>query len=260
MTTGTPRGERREVSGLGGVTIAGTPISYVAIMAAIVAVLAFVPASVVIGGMGGGWPLHDAIHPLVGLLLGPIAGPIASVIGMLIGNAIAPYTNLGPWSPLMGLMSAFSVGMVVQRGKMYCLIPWIITLVLHVVYYFLVVNYGISPGLWFSNAFTVTVALILIAIPQIRNWSVITVQESNVSRQTGVALFVIFFFGSTAGIQVIWTPAFATNPWPAEVWTPLVVIILLERVVFTLIGVIVGLAVIAALRRSSYIRPQMAGY
>src|SRR6185436_18411872 len=116
MASQVPRGVKREVSGLGGVTIGGAPVSYVAIMAAIVAVLAFVPASIVIGGMGGGWPLHDAIHPLVGFLLGPIAGPIASTIGMLVGNAIAPYTNLGPWSPLMGLMSAFAVGMVIQQG------------------------------------------------------------------------------------------------------------------------------------------------
>lgn len=260
MTSQVPRGAKREVSGLGGVTIGGAPISYVAIMAAIVAVLAFVPASVVIGGMGGGWPLHDAIHPLIGLLLGPIAGPIASVIGMLIGNAIAPYTNLGPWSPLMGLMSAFSVGMVAQRGKMYWLIPWLITLVLHIAYYFLAVNYGISSGLWFSNVFTVTVALILIAIPQVRNWAVQTIQDSQVSWQMGVALFIVFFFGSTAGMQAIWTPGFATNPWPAEVWPPLVVIILAERVVFTLVGVLVGLGVIAALRRSSFVKPKMAGY
>jgi hypothetical protein len=260
MTTESPRGEKREVSGLGGVTIGGTPVSYVAIMAAIVAVLAFVPASVVVGGMGGGWPLHDAIHPLVGLLLGPIAGPIASVVGILIGNAIAPYTNLGPWSFMIGLMSAFSVGMVTQRGKWYWLVPWLITLVFHVVYYFLATNYGISPGMWFSNVFTVTIALILIAIPQVRDWAVRTVKESSVGWQMGVALYIIFFFGSTAGIQANWTPGFATAPWPAEVWPALIIIILLERVVFTLVGVIVGLGVIAALRRSSFVKPKLAGY
>jgi hypothetical protein len=229
-------------------------------MAAIVAVLAFVPASVVVGGMGGGWPLHDAIHPLVGLLLGPIAGPIASAIGMLVGNAIAPYTNLGPWSPLMGLMSAFSVGMVAQRGKIYWIVPWLITLVLHGIYYFLAIGYGIGTGLWFSNVFTVTVALILIVIPPIREWAVKTVQESSIGWQMGVALYILFFFGSTAGIQAIWTPGFATNPWPAEVWPPLVVIILVERVVFTLVGVLVGLGVISALRRSSFVKPKSAGY
>ena len=79
----------RKVSAAGGVSIGGAPVSYTAI-------LAFMPASVVVGGMGGGWPFHDVIHPVLGLLLGPIAGPIASAIGILIGNVIAPYTNLGP--------------------------------------------------------------------------------------------------------------------------------------------------------------------
>lgn len=260
MSTDAPSGEKREVSGLGGVSIAGTPVSYVAIMAAIVAVLAFVPASVVVGGMGGGWPLHDAIHPLVGLLLGPIAGPIASVIGMLVGNAIAPYTNLGPWSPTMGLMSAFAVGMVAQRGKIYWLIPWILTAVFHVVYYFLAAGYEISFGLWLSNAFTVTIGLVLIIIPQVRNWSVKMVQESGVSWQMAVGMFIIFFFGSTAGIQIMWVPAFITNPWPAEVWPVLVPIILTERVVFSVVGTIVGMGVISALRRSSFVKPKMAGY
>ncbi len=261
MTAEAPRGEKREVSGIGGVAIAGTPVSYVAIMAAIVAVLAFVPASVVVGGMGGGWPLHDAIHPLVGFLLGPIAGPIASVVGMLVGNAIAPYTNLGPWSPLMGLMSAFCVGMIVQRGnKWYWFIPWIIVAVLHVIYLVLALNYGIGFGLWMSNVFTVTIALVLIAIPQIRNWSVAALKEPVISWRMGVAMYIIFFFGSTAGIQAIWTPGFATNPWPAEVWPVLIPIILVERVVFTLVGTIVGLGVVAALRRSSFVKPATAGY
>src|SRR5438067_7563442 len=168
MATVTPKGEKREVKGIGGVSIAGTPVAYTAIMAAIVAVFAFIPASVVIGGTGGGWPLHDALHPLVGLLLGPIAGPIASVVGMLVGNAIAPYTNLGPESPLMGLMSALAVGCVTQKGKWYWIIPWVITLIALVVYYFLAAAQGIGPVLWFSNVWIVILSLILIVIPPIR--------------------------------------------------------------------------------------------
>jgi len=260
MTTVTPKGEKREVKGLGGVAIAGTPVAYIAIMAAIVAVFAFIPASVVIGGTGGGWPLHDALHPLVGLLLGPIAGPIASVIGMLVGNAIAPYTNLGPESPLMGLMSALAVGCVTQKGKWYWLIPWGITVLAHVVYYFLAAAQGVGLVLWFSNTWLVTLSLILIAIPAVRNWSVDAIQNSQLSWKTGVGMYIIFLFGSTAGIQAIWTVGYARSPWPAEVWPPLVPVIIFERGVFTLIGVLIGLAVIAALRRSPFVKPASAGY
>jgi hypothetical protein len=260
MTTVTPQGEKREVKGLGGVTIGGTPVAYIAIMAAIVTVFAFIPASVVIGGGGGGWPLHDALHPLVGLLLGPIAGPLASVVGMLVGNAVAPYTNLGPESPLMGLMSALAVGCVTQKGKWYWMVPWVITLVAHVVYFFLAAAQGIGFLLWFSNVFLVTLALILIAIPPVRNWAVEAVQTGGLNWRTGVGMYIIFLFGSTAGIQMIWTIGYARSPWPAEVWPPLVPVIILERGVFTLIGVLIGLAVITALRRSPFVKPKSAGY
>ena len=170
MTAEGPRA--RNVTTTGGVSIGGAPVSYTAILAALVAVLAFIPASIVVGGMGGGWPFHDVIHPILGLLLGPIAGPIASVIGIVIGNIIAPYTNLGPWSPLMGAMSAFAVGMVMYPGRSLWYVPWVITLIAHLIYLYQALSFGIGFGLWLSNVFTVDIALILIAIPQVRNWAI----------------------------------------------------------------------------------------
>ncbi|MFP4405166.1 hypothetical protein, partial [Rhodosalinus sp.] len=74
------------------------------------------------------------------------------------------------------------------------------------------------------------------------------------------AFALVFFFGSTAGIQANWVPAFATNPWPAEVWPALVVIILVERVVFTLVGALIAMALVTALRRSNMAKADMAGY
>jgi hypothetical protein len=253
-----PRKRELKLAG-GGVAIGGAPVSYVAILAAVVAVLALVPASVVVGGMGGGWPLHDVLHPLVGLLLGPVAGPLASAVGMLVGMAIAPYTSLGPWSPIMGAVSAFAVAMVAQGGSRW-IVPWAIVLACHVIYWFLASGFGIGFGLWLSNVFTVTVALALIAVPAVRRWIVATVRDPGVSWRTGAALFVLFFFGSTAGIQALWVPNFITNPWPADVWPALVVIILVERVVFSLVGALVALGVVPVLRRSTFVKPALAGY
>ena len=252
--------QARKVTTTGGVSIGGAPVSYTAILAALVAVLAFIPASIVVGGMGGGWPFHDVIHPILGLLLGPIAGPIASVIGIVIGNIIAPYTNLGPWSPLMGAMSAFAVGMVMYPGRSYWYVPWVFTLIAHLIYLYQALAYGIGFGLWLSNVFTVDIALILIAIPQVRNRAIDLIRNGGPAWQVFLAYFVVFFFGSTAGIQLNWVPAFATNPWPAEVWPPLIVIILLERVVFTAVGALIAVPLVTAIRRSPLAKAQMAGY
>ena len=252
--------EARNLTVTGGVTIGGAPVSYTALMAALVAIMAFVPASIVVGGMGGGWPLHDVIHPLIGLLLGPIAGPVASVIGILIGNVIAPYTSLGPWAALMGGMSAFAVGMVMQRNTSLWVVPWVITLVAHLVYLYQSVSYGIGFPLWLSNVFTVDIALILIAIPQVRGWAGEHILHGGIGWKLFASLFIVFFFGSTAGIQLNWVPSFATNPWPAEIWPALVIIILAERVVFTAVGALIGVGVLGALRRSPIAKAKMAGY
>lgn len=256
-----PAGKKREVSGLGAVAIDGTPVAYVAIMAAIVAVFAFIPASIVIGGAGATWPAHDILHPLIGLILGPIAGPIASVVGIFIGNALAPYTSLGPWAMLMGGMSSFTAGMVVRKRSLAWLVPWLITAVLHAVYFFQAGNEGVGPGLWLTNTFTITLALILFVIPPVRNFVINTIKDPGATRWALlVALFLICFFGGTAGIQAPWVVWYATNPWPAEVWPTLVPAILLERGIFPIIGALIGFGLITALRRSSFVKPKNAGY
>ena len=258
MTAETP--QARNLTKTGGVSIGGAPVASTAIMAALVAVMAFVPASIVVGGMGGGWPLHDVIHPLLGLLLGPIAGPIASVIGIVIGNVIAPYTNLGPWSPLIGAMSAFTVGMIMYPSKSYWYVPWIITLAAHLFYLYQSLSYGIGFWLWLSNVITVDIALILIAIPQIRNWAIGIIRNGSHTWKLYCAYFVVFFLGSTAGIQLNWVPSFATNPWPAEIWPALIPIIAVERIVFTAVGALIAFGLVGAVRRSPIAKAKMAGY
>jgi len=253
---------RREIRGGGGVTIGGAPVSYVAILAAIVAALAFVPASVVIGGTGAGWPLHDAIHPLIGLLLGPIAGPIASGVGILVGMVIAPYTSLGPFGFLIGVGSAFAVGMVTRYGKWQWAAPVAITAALLVVYFFQAINTGISPGVWLANTWTVIVGALLVSIPPVRLWFIRTIRDENAGwLPLIVALYIPFFMGSVTGIMFNWVPAYAVNPWPPEVWqTVLPPVIALERTVFPLIGALVGTGVLAGLRRTSFVKPRMGTY
>lgn len=248
------------IAAKGGVMIGGAPVSSTAILAALVAALAFIPASIVVGGMAGGWPFWDVVTPLVGMLLGPIAGPIAAIIGVLVGGVIAPYTNLGPWGFMIGGMSAFTVAMIMYPGRSLWFIPWTITVALNVIYFFQATNFGVSPMLWWSNVFTVHIALLLIAIPQIRNWAIAQIRTGGLGLSTYLAMFIVVFPASTAGVQANWVPAFATNPWPADVWPVLIWIIAVERIAFTAVGALIGTALLLALRRSSLPKATMAGY
>lgn len=256
----TERVDERQVVRRGGVSIGGAPVAYTAILAALVAVMALIPASIVVGGMGGGWPLHDAIHAVVGMLLGPIAGPIASAVGTVVGGVIAPYTNLGPWGFLLGAGNAFAVAMTLMPGRSRWYWPWGLVLALHLVYFVQTATYGIPFGLWIANVFTVQVALVLIAIPQIRNWAIARIRGGGVSVQTFLAFFVVCLFGSTAGAQALWVVGFATNPWPAEVWTVLIFVIFVERTAFAALGAMIAVGVVQALRRSAIGRAELAGY
>ena len=143
----------------------------------------------------------------------------------------------------MGAMSAFTVGMIMYPG-----VPLVravvIALAAHLIYLYQGLAYRHRLRLWLSNVFTVDIALILIAIPQVRNWAIATIRGEGTAWQRFIAFYVVFFAGSTFGIQLNWVPSFATNPWPAEVWPPLIVIIFLERVVFTAVGAIIAVALI----------------
>ena len=252
--------DERTIAARGGVTIGGAPVAYTAILAALVAVMALIPASIVVGGMGGGWPLHDVIHSVVGMLLGPVAGPIASAVGTVVGGVIAPYTNLGPWGFLLGAGNAFAVAMVLMPGRSRWYVPWALVAALHVVYFFQCVAYGIPVGLWFTNVFTVQIGLALMAIPPVRNFAIRQIRTGGVSLKTFLAFYVVCLFGSVAGAQMLWVIGFATNPWPAEVWTVLIVVIFVERTAFAAVGAMIAVGVVQALRRSSIGKAEMAGY
>lgn len=239
-------------------SIGAAPVSSTAILAALVAVLAFTPASVVVVGMGGGWPFRDVVAPLVGLLLGPIAGPLAAIIGVVVGGGIANCTNLRPWGFLIGGMSALTVAMIMLPCRSPSFIPWIITAVLNVIYFFQSTSFGIIPMLWSSNVFTVHIALLLIAVPPIRIWAIDQIRSGGPGLSTFAAFFIVLFLGSTAGVQANWMPAFATNPWPAEAWPALIWIIAVERIVFAAVGAPIGTALIAAIRWTSRRAPSPA--
>ena len=91
--------------------IAGIPVAFLAVWAAIYAVASILPAIPLVGGgvFGG----QEFILTLAGILFGPIAGAIAATIGGLLASFIGPATAyfglatfLSPYNRRVGIRTA----------------------------------------------------------------------------------------------------------------------------------------------------------
>lgn len=77
-------------TGKGRSAIAGVPVAFLAIWAALVAVAAILPAIPLVGG--GTFGGQEFLLPSAGMLFGPVGGLVAAGVGGLVASLIAPAT------------------------------------------------------------------------------------------------------------------------------------------------------------------------
>lgn len=98
-------------------TIAGAPVSWIAVIGAILGATSIVP--VFFFAQGGAYiALMQLLSPLAGLILGPIPGFIAALIGVVIACGIAPASIGGGiiYAPLYATFPLWA-GWMLQRPK-----------------------------------------------------------------------------------------------------------------------------------------------
>ena len=256
-----PLGEEREVKRLGGATLDGASIALVVVLAAVVAVLSFIPFSVMLGS-GGSIEVSEGIYGLVGWILGPIAGGIASGVGRLVGVLVAPHTAGVPFVSVWGAaIGSFAAGSMVVAGKRRHW--WILLTVLFVIAYLLyagraVVQNGV--GLWpaIGATFLDWSGIVLFALPTRRlfaHW----LKSPSLGK---VAMGLFLGTWMISGLTHVNSGAityFMYN-WAEEVWIALIPIIPVENLFRCLIGTVIGTGVIAGLRAIGIVRPDHAVY
>lgn len=257
-----PLGEEREVKALGGVTIDGAPVTYIVTLAAVVAVLGFIPFSVVLG-LGGSFPMSQGVTPLVGWLLGPIAGAIASGIGRTVSSFAAPYTSIyGPSASIWGTaIASFAAGSMVTKGPRSW---WWMPLSL-----LFVVEFGLLIGrATLVNGVAVQIAILTLFV----NWSAILlfvlptrtlfarwIGSEDLRRVTAGLFFGTWMIAGLSHLSVTVILYYIVN-WPAEVWATLIPVIPVEHFFRCLIGAVIGVGVIAGLRSIGLVKPTEAIY
>lgn len=250
-----PTGPRREVRTHGRAVIAGAPVAYVAMLAAVIAGLSLIPFSVVLGTGGGTFPLSEALFALMGIVLGPGAGAVTVLVGRLIGVALAPHTaGSGVLSACCAVIGPIASGTMCQPGNKW-VAPWIICTLCYAVY--------------IGRALTLDVTLRLALVTTAANWLALLLWVSPLRGlaarwlrgprlATGLAL--ITYITTNAVNIVNATVEYFRVGWPAQVWFVLAPLIPLERLGLTVVGTFIGVGVIRGLRQVSLIKAENAGY
>lgn len=257
-TQSEPKGADRQVSTSTRVTIGGAPISYVALFAAALGITALIPFSIMTTGKA--FPVSELLIALTGIVLGPVGGFVAGLVGGAIGLAIAPYTApngiLAPLTPALGAMAA---GYFVQRGSR----KWwgvAILVVALVVFHFkgIVIN-GVDPAYWLFLAVIVAWVTLLIAVTPLQTMAANWMRNANLGKVTA-ALAILTFMGTSTAMIVnnglgIWLHEVPNDIWP--IFPPIVTG---ERLIITVAGTILGVAIIVGLRRLKMVKPTEGGW
>ena len=256
-----PLGEEREVKRSIGVSLDGAPLTYIVTLASAVAVLAFVPLSVVLGS-GKSFPLSQGIYPLVGWLLGPVAGAVAAGTGALIGIFLAPHTSTFPVATILGaLAGGLAAGAMARRGSRSRW--WLPLSVVFLLVYFLYAGRAIflnGAGVWpvLAGSFIDWSALLLFVLPT-RGLAAGWLEHAE-TRRLAAGLFLGTWIAAglshlTASLAVY----FLIN-WPNAVWATMAPLAPLEHLVRCLVGAVIGSGVIAGLRATGMVKPPHALY
>jgi hypothetical protein len=258
--SGGPKGEEREVRSIGGPAVDGAPIAYIIVWAAVLAVLSFVPIPVsAVLGIGTAFPMSQAAYALTGIVLGPAGGALAAGIGRLIGILTSPHTaTVGIPSVIVAVIWAAAGGVLVEKKRR----NWLPALVLFVLAYLAFVGRALARDVDLSLAVQNTatnlsgIALWLLPTRLLaRDW---IADESPAKLGAGLALasWTVNACGHTVGSAL----SYYINPWPANVWRGLILIIPAEQLVRAIVGTVIGIGVITGLRAIGLVKPTRAGY
>lgn len=257
----TPAGPERRVEFLGSAAIAGAPVAYVIVLSAVVAVLSFIPFSIVLSG-GSSFPMAQGVYGLTGWLLGPWAGAVAAGTGSLVGAFLAPHTAGMVWLSVGGAMLAALCGGCLVPGRRH----WKLGVAVSVVAMAAPLLYGDHA----VNANGVPLHVYLIAYPThfvavglfvlpTRRWIGRLVASPDLKR---VAVGLFLGTWSAAGVMMITESmiSYYLFNWPGELFYMFAGVVPIEHTMRSGIGAVVGAGVIAGLRAMSLVKPRDAAY
>lgn len=224
------------------------------IFASLYAVLSAIPLFPVIGAVGKSFTVAVIIAPLVGLIIGPHRGALATSIGGFIAWSITQFGPLLQFSFVPGTATALCSGYLYKgRWKTFVLIYSVLFLAL-AFYPTIGPMWLYPPYVWFQ-----LVGLIVLT-SQAKLKTIEALNKKNRMQTLGFGVGVISFvatlFGHIVGgliYNAIYFPTFYPNvDYWRSLWQILVFVYPLERTIVVFISILIGAALIKALKAHGF--------
>lgn len=255
-----PLGPERTVKLLDSASVGGAPIAYVVVLAAVVAVLSFIPFSVALSA-GSSFPMAQGVYPLMGWLLGPAGGAAASGLGAPVGIFLAPHTAGIPWLTVGGAaLSALVAACLVARGRGTLALALLLLLAAEAVLFYRHATgaNGVRPAVFLLAYLAHFAALALFLLPT-RRWIGRLVESPDLRR-----VWIGLFLGTWCATGLMmFTESFVSYyllNWPGPLFVMFIGVVPLEQAARSGIGAVIGTGVIAGLRSISLLKPPGARY
>lgn len=211
--------------------------------ASLYAVLSLVSLFPVIGAVGSFITLASIVAPLIGILLGPYVGAGAVVIGGFLGWSITQTGAFGFLSFIPGASTAFVSGLLIN-GKRVQSVAIYTLLFLVLAFYPTIGPVWLYPFyLWFQ-----LIGLVVIASP-LTSLAVSSMNGNDTLARLGFGVGIISLASTLLG-QIAGNLMFELTRWPTifpqvefwrtEQWQFLTFVYPVERLIITLVAVIVG--------------------
>jgi len=232
----------------------------VAVWAAVVAAGHILP-TIPIFGTGGTFSISSALAPLSGILFGPVAGAVCSAVGGFIGNLIAPQTAwMGMGTFIIGTTTAFTAGCIawgkwppvaISGNGSFIVNGGIIVYIVGTILWFTqeagraVASY---PIIYYGLGFLTALAGIIFSGRMFKNKK---------SFLKFPAIWLCAFGGLVGGATVGNFFSLVLFHQPREFWLGLTVVSPIERTLFALGAMLVGVPLLSALNKIGiYAGPQ----
>ena len=223
-----------------------------AVWAAVVAAGYLLP-TFPIWGTSGNFSLANVLNPLSGIFFGPLGGALVSAVGGLIGSLIAPHTAwMGLGTFVIGAITAFTSGCITWGNGS----PVSINENGGFIFNGAIIVYIIGTILWFTQEIGRSIILLPVVFYGIG--FIVTIAGVLFAKKLFISeeRFLVFpavwlcsFGGLVGGATIGNFFSLILFKQPKEVWTLLIVTSPVERAIFALVAMIVGVPLITGLNK-----------